>query len=49
MLVTMKRLTIALTVAVIALVIAVLYLIHKSNQLERAMKLSIHPIAAWVR
>jgi hypothetical protein len=42
----MKRLTISMTVAVIVLAIAVLYLVRKSNQMERAMKPSIHLIAA---
>jgi hypothetical protein len=38
-----KRLTVAMTVAVIALA---LYLVRKSNRIERAMKPSIHLIAA---
>jgi len=45
----MKRLTVAMTVAVIVLVIAVLYLVRKTNQIERAMKPSIHLIAASAR
>ncbi|HEY1756452.1 MAG TPA: hypothetical protein VGG72_13710 [Bryobacteraceae bacterium] len=45
----MKRLTVAMTVAVIILTIAVIYLVRKSNQMERAMKPSIHLIVAAVR
>jgi hypothetical protein len=47
--VSMKRLTVAMTVAVIILTIAVIYLVRKSNQMERAMKPSIHLIVAAVR
>jgi hypothetical protein len=45
----MKRLIIALSVAVIVLAVAVLYLVRKTNRIERAMKPRIHLIASSVR
>ena len=44
--VSMKRLTLAIAVAVIVLASVIVFLVRKTNRMERAMKPSVHLIAA---